>query len=304
MKILVTGALGFIGSNLTERLVKEGHEITALDNLHTGAESNIQTVKSKIKFVKGSAGEIKSMDEKFDVIFHQGTYSSTPMYRQNPHLVASVIDDWISILEYAKKNGTRIVWASTSSVYNGQEPPHREDMDVKITDFYTEARYAMERLAELYYKLYEVQSVGLRYFSVYGPHERSKGKYANLISQFLWDAQKNEQPVVYGDGTQTRDFTYVDDIVEANMLAMKSPTRFGIYNVGTGSAVTINEMIVLLGKKLGKEIKPRYVKNEIKNNVQHTLADTTKAKKELGFQAVVGLSDGIQRLIDIKKGQK
>jgi len=296
-RILVTGAAGFIGSNITERLVRDGHDVTALDNLHTGSESNVESVKGKIKFVKGKAGDIGSLKERFDVVFHNGTYSSTPMYKENPHLVAQIMDDWISILEYAKANGTRIVWASTSSVYNGQEPPHRENMDVKITDFYTEARYAMERMAELYYKLYGVQSIGLRYFSVYGPHEKSKGKYANLISQFLWAMQKGEQPVVYGDGSQTRDFTYVDDIVEANILAMISKMKFGIYNVGTGKSITINDMIILLGKKLGKDIKPKYIENKIQNYVQYTLADTSKAEKELGFKAKISLEQGIEKLI-------
>jgi len=219
------------------------------------------------------------------------------MYKSDPHLVARAIDDWISILEYAKANKARIVWAATSSVYCGQAPLHREDMDVKVTDFYTEARYEMERLAELYHMLYGVQSIGLRYFSVYGPHERSKKNYANLITQFLWDMQKGAQPVVFGDGKQTRDFTYVVDVVEANMLAMKSPVKFGIYNVGTGKSITINEMIAMLGRKLGKDMKPRYVENKIKNYVQDTLADTRKAEKDLGFKAKVGLEQGIEKII-------
>jgi len=300
MKFLVTGALGFIGSNLTERLVKEGHEVTALDNLHTGSESNIDSINERVRFVKGNACEIEKMDEKFDGIFHQGVYSSSPMYKQNPHLVADAINDWISILEYAKKNKVRVIWAATSSVYNGHSPPHTEDLEVKITDFYTEARYEMERLAELYHKLFSVQVIGLRYFSVYGPNEKSKGNYANLISQFLWAMQKDEAPVIYGDGSQTRDFTYVDDIVEANMLAMnKSDLSFGIYNAGTGKSITINEMVTLLNKKLGKNIKSEYIENKIKNYVKDTLADTTKAEKELGFKAKVDLEQGIEKLIEL-----
>ena len=297
MKVLVTGALGFIGSNIVERLVKDGHTVTALDNMHTGSEENVASVRNKIKIVKANSGELAKIGEKYEIIIHEGTPSSSPMYKSDPHLVARAIDDWISILEYAKANKARIVWAATSSVYCGQAPLHREDMDVKVTDFYTEARYEMERLAELYHMLYGVQSIGLRYFSVYGPHERSKKNYANLITQFLWDMQKGEQPVVFGDGKQTRDFTYVDDVVEANMLAMKSQVKFGIYNVGTGSSITINEMIAMLGRKLGKDIKPRYVENKIKNYVQDTLADTGKAEKDLGFKAKVGLEQGIEKII-------
>jgi UDP-glucose 4-epimerase len=296
MRILVTGALGFIGSNIVEQLVREGHEVVALDNQHTGNEQNIQEVKEKVTLVEGNAGDIKNMEEKFDVIFHQGIYSSSPMYQENPHLVSSVIEDWISILEYAKKNKTKVVWASTSSVYSSQEPPHHEDMEVKITGFYSEARYAMERLSKLYSN--DVSVIGLRYFSVYGPHEKSKGKYANLISQFLWALQKDETPVVYGDGSQTRDFTYVDDVVAANALAMKRDLKFGIFNVGTGKSITINEMIDLLNKKLGKDIKPKYIENPITNYVQHTLADTTKAEKELGFKAKISLEQGIDKLIE------
>jgi UDP-glucose 4-epimerase len=298
MKILVTGALGFIGSNIVERLVNEGHQITALDNLHTGSEQNIEQIKDKVRFINGGAGDIKDMEEKFDVIFHQGIYSSSPMYKENPHLTATVIDEFISVLEYAKKNRSKVVWAATSSVYNGQEPPHREDMDVKISDFYTEARYEMERLAELYNKLFDVQVIGLRYFSVYGPHEKSKGKYANLISQFLWDLQNDKAPVVFGDGSQTRDFTYVDDVVEANLLAMDSELKFGVFNVGTGRSITINEMITMLNQKLGKDIEPELVANPIKNYVQDTLADTSKAEAQLHFKAKIALEHGIEKLID------
>lgn len=296
MKILVTGGLGFIGSNIAERLVSEGHEVTILDNKHTGSEKNIEKIRGKVKVIAGRGREISKIKEKFDVIFHEGVYSSTPMYRKNPYLTAEVIEDFIAILEYAKEHKTRLVWASSSSVYNGVKPPQREDATISVTDFYTEARLAMERLAELYYKLYGVKSIALRYFSVYGPHEESKGQYANLISQFLWAARKGEAPVVYGDGSQTRDFTYVDDVVEANMLAMKSSLEFGIFNVGGGKNVTINEMIKLLGKVLGKEIKPKYIENPIKNYVEYTLADTTKAEKMLGFKSKVGLEEGIRRL--------
>lgn len=296
MKILVTGALGFIGSNITERLVKEGHEVTALDNLHTGSEENISSVKNKIKIIKTGAGDIAKLDECFDAVLHQGIYSSSPMYKENPHLTAKAIDEWISILEYARKNNTKLVFASSSSLYNGNNPPHKEDMPILVKDYYTEARYAMERLAKLYSDLYGVQSVGLRYFSAYGPHEKSKGKYANLITQFLWEMKAGRQPVILGDGKQTRDFVYVDDVVEANMLALNYK-KHDIFNVGTGKSVTLTDMNALLAKQLGKDIKPKYEPNRIKNYVQHTLADTNKAASLLGFRANVSLEEGIGRLI-------
>lgn len=297
MRVLVTGGLGFIGSNLVKRLVSEGHGVAVIDNKNTGSEENLGGVKGRVKITIGRSKEVSKMGEKFDVIFHQGIYSSAPMYKNNPYLEAEVVEDFIAILEYAKKHGTKVVWASSSSLYNGVSAPQREDAKILVSDFYTEARYAMERLAELYHKLYGVKVIGLRYFSVYGPNEKSKKQYANLISQFMWAAEKGENPVVYGDGSQTRDFTYVDDVVEANMLAMEGRIDFGVYNVGTGKSVTIREMIGILGKTMGKEIKAEYVENPIKNYVQHTLASTSKAEKELNFKAKTSLEEGIRKLL-------
>jgi len=297
MKVLVTGGLGFIGSNIVERLVADGHEVTILDNLNTGNEANVASIKDKVEIVKSDAGKIGEMGKDFDVILHQGIYSSSPMYKDNRHLTSTVIDEMISVLEYARENGSRIVFASSSSLYNQNDPPHHEDMAIKVTDFYTEGRYGMERLAELYHKLYGVRCIALRYFSVYGPHEKYKGKYANLITQFLWAMKKDEKIVVFGDGNQTRDFIYVDDVVEANILAMNSQLDYGVFNVGTGNSVSINEMIGMLGKKLGKEPQVEYVENTIKNYVMHTRADLSHVAAKLGFEPKFGLSKGMDALV-------
>jgi len=296
MKILVTGGLGFIGSNICERLVKDGHEVIALDNMHTGNEANIAKIKGELRFIKAEAGDVGKFEEKFDAIIHEGIYSSSPMYRKDSQLVSRAIGQWISVLEYAKKNGCKLVYASSSSMYNGNKPPYREDMQIKVTDLYTEARYAMERLAELYNDFYGVKSIGLRYFSVYGPHEESKKDFANLITQFLWKMKKGERPLILGDGKQSRDFIYVDDVVEANMLALASD-KHGVYNVGTGRAVNLNEVVAMLNSKLGTKIEPMREPNKIKNYVAHTLADTRSAKSDLGFQAKISLEDGVQRII-------
>ncbi|VVB98112.1 ADP-L-glycero-D-manno-heptose-6-epimerase [uncultured archaeon] len=300
MDILVTGGAGFIGSNLAAALAKAGHRVTVLDNFHSGSEQNLAGLS--VKLVKGGAGDLDKLDVgKPEVIFHQGVYSSSPMYKENPRLVAKAIDDFIVLLEFAKKCNAQVVFASTSSMYNGITPPHKEDIIPKVTDFYTEARIAMERMAELYHRLYGMKIIGLRYFSVYGPHEEAKGKYANLISQFLWAMKKGEAPVIYGDGTQTRDFTYVEDVVRANILAMESKSGFGMYNVGTGRTYTLNQLVEILNAQLGTSIRPAYIENKIKNYVQATLADTAKAKKELGFEAKVSLEEGIGKLIALYK---
>jgi len=297
VNILITGGAGFIGSNIAVKLVTEGNNVTVADNFHSGSVSNLQAIKDKIKILNCESGACEKFTDNYDVIFHKGVYSSTPMYKENPLRVGMVINDFINILEFARKQETRIVWASTSSLYNDLRPPHKENMRIKVTDFYTEARFAMERLAELYNKLYGVRSMALRYFSVYGPGETAKKTYANLISQFFWAIRDNESPVIYGNGKQTRDFTYIDDVIDANMLAMKSSIKFGIYNVGTGVETSINNMVHLLNKKMHKNLKPKYVENKISNYVFRIRADTAKAEKELGFKAKVDLEQGIERLI-------
>jgi len=299
MDVLVTGGAGFIGSNIVERLVRDGYKVSVIDNLHTGNKQNLKDVMNSINFRKGNAGELGIFNKRFDIIFHQGIYSSSPMYKENPLLVADALQDFTKIMEYAKKHSSKVVFASSSSVYNGLKPPHREDMQLLVTDYYTEGRIAMERLAELYNKLYGVKVIALRYFSVYGPHEEFKKQYANLITQFLWAMQKDQPLVVYGDGSQKRDFVYVEDVVEANIKAASTIDKigFGIYNVGTGKNYSINEMINILQKELGKQAKVSYVENKIKNYVQETLADTKKAETELGFKTTINLGEGIKNLL-------
>ena len=299
MKFLVTGGAGFIGSNLVEELVKT-NEVIVVDNLHTGSLKNLKEFKNKIKFINKSCGEITSEEiGEIDGIFHLGIPSSSPMYKEDRSLVGKAINDFLNILELARRENCKIVFASSSSIYNGNPVPWKEDMDIKVTDFYTEARYAMERLADLYHQLHSVEWIGLRFFSVYGPKERYKGKYANLVSQFLWAMKKNETPVIYGDGEQRRDFIYVKDVVNACVLAMNSD-KIGIFNVGTGKDYSLNELIDILNDTLEKNIEPKYVENPIKNYVQNTKANTEKAKKELGFEYKYSLKEGIEKLISEK----
>jgi len=295
LEILVTGGCGFIGSNLVERLVKDGYSVTVFDNLHSGNLKNIEGLE--VKFFNEPYSRLDELVPKVDVIFHLGIPSSSPMYKRNPRLVGEAINDAIEIFEYARKKRCKVVYASSSSIYNGNRIPYREDMPVYVTDYYTECRYAIERLAKLYSILHGVKNVGLRFFSVYGPKERYKGRYANIISQFLWSIQKDEPPVIFGDGTQTRDFTYVSDVVEALILAWKKDFECEIFNVGTGTAYSFNQIVEFLNRLLGKNVKPVYKPNPIKNYVYHTLADTTKAEKLLGFKAKVTLEEGLRKII-------
>jgi UDP-glucose 4-epimerase len=295
LRFVVTGGCGFIGSNLLERLVHDGHDVAVFDNLSSGSLKNIEGLN--VKFFNEPYVKIGSLFPNADAVFHLGMPSSSPMYKRDPSLVGRTVNDAIAIFEYAKLNNCKVVYASTSSIYNGNRVPYREDMPVMVTDYYTECRYAIERLAKLYNVLHGVKSVGLRLFSVYGPKERFKGEYANIVSQFLWLIQKDQPPIIFGDGNQTRDFIHVSDVVEAFMLAMEKEFECEIFNVGTGVAHSFNDVVKLINKYLGKNIEPIYKPNPIKNYVYYTLADTTKAEKILGFKAKITLEEGIRKLI-------
>ncbi|MEA1936814.1 MAG: GDP-mannose 4,6-dehydratase [Patescibacteria group bacterium] len=299
MKYLITGGAGFIGSNMAEDLIKEGHEIIVVDNLSTGDTKNLAEIKDKIKFIEAPCMDVLELDnlKNLDGIYHYGVPSTTKLYRDNRLLVGEAVNEFTKILELARRENCKLIYASSSSVYNGNKPPFREDMPVLIKDFYTEARYLMERMAKLYYDFYGVKSIGFRFFSVYGPHEEAKTTFANLVSQFLWDLKANRQPLLYGDGSQTRDFTFVGDINNGFRLGMKSDLEYDVFNLGTGRCYSLNELVDLLNEILGTDIKPTYQENPLQNYVQETLADISKAKEKLGFEAKVVLREGIGRIV-------
>lgn len=297
LKYVVTGGCGFIGSNLVEALVHDGHRVIVIDNLHSGSLSNLKGLD--VEWHADSCRALGRYVKDSDGIFHLGMPSSSPMYKENPKLVGETINDAVEIFEFARKKGVKIVYASTSSIYNGNPTPFREDMPIHVTDYYTECRYAIERLAKLYHILHGVSSIGLRLFSVYGSKEKHKGKHANIISQFLWCILKDESPIIYGDGSQTRDFIHVNDVVKAFLLAMEKDFECEIFNVGTGKSYSFNQVVQIINEQLGKNVKPIYKPNPIPNYVYHTLADTAKAEKMLGFKAKIPLEEGIRTIREV-----
>jgi len=294
-RVLITGGAGFVGSNLVGELVGQ-NKVLVLDNMHTGVVTNIDQYLDRIELRTLDTEDIFQVDFVPDVIFHLGMYSSTPMYKENRNLVHKVVDGTIQVLEFAKRHGAKVVLASSSSIYNGHPVPQHEDMVPKVTDFYTEARLYAERLTELYTKMFSLQAVCLRFFSVYGPGERSKGRYANLVSQFMWDIEEGRNPVIYGDGTQTRDFVYVKDVVRACVLGAESD-KDGIFNVGTGKSHTINDMLERVMAHVGKRLEPVHVDVPVSNYVMFTQADTKKAKQQLGFTAKFTLDEGLSQML-------
>jgi UDP-glucose 4-epimerase len=293
-KIIVTGGAGFIGTNLVRRLATN-NEVIVIDNMHTGSDKNIKDLvdAGKVELLHEDVKNINKLERKVDLIFHMGFYSASPMYRNNPMLVSEVVGGMTALLEYCKNNNVNMVFSSTSSIYNEVKPPHKEDIIPGVTDFYTEARIYSERMAELYNKLFGVNVAAMRFFSVYGKYEKSKGEYANLVTQFLWNIKDGKKPVIYGNGEQRRDFVYVEDLIDALLLASKVK-GFEVFNVGYGKNYSLNEMLSMLNKYLGTKAEPEYITMPVKNYVMETLADTSKAEKVLGFKAKTTLEEGIR----------
>jgi UDP-glucose 4-epimerase len=293
----LSGACGFIGSNLLSELAKK-RQVFIYDNLSTGHLENIIDIKTNYNtnsMVWDYHDALKKAGN-ISTIFHLGIPSSTSLYRNNRCLIGEAISDFIEVLEYCKENDTKLVWASSSSVYNGHNPPHYEGLTpIKNTDFYTEARYFMERLAFRYYDFYGVNSVGLRLFSVYGKNDWRKGQFANLITQYILSHQTGKAFEVYGDGRQTRDFTYVKDVVRAFLLAEKyKKDGAHIFNVGTGNETSVNDMMNLVDKLKNCIFKRKYIENPLKNYVDRTCAATDLSKTFLKFKAEYSLKDGLK----------
>jgi len=305
MKVVVTGGAGFIGSNIVLRLVELGHEVTVLDNFSLGIEKNISSVRKQINIIKGDLLNEKLVRNAFkgaDIVFNEAAASSSPMFFKNLKEAVSVnVEGFINVLNAARDNGVKkMIYASTSVVYGNRNQPLSEEMPLQPSNFYAASKLMNEHLARIFGQEYGLETVGFRYMSVYGPNEESKGIYANLVSQFLWAMRKNEQPVIYGDGKQTRDFIYVKDVVEANILAMESKKKMmgEIFNIGTGRCWSLNELIGILNKFLKKSIKPKYIEMPIKNYMASQLSDNKKINSVLGFKPKYMLEDGIKDMIN------
>ena len=303
MKILVTGGLGFIGSNLAKALVKKGHKVSVIDNLLLGKPENVSFVKDKIQVIIGDVNKKEDLEKagKPEIIFHMAASSSSPMFQEDlKGCYRNNIEGFINILEFARDSGTKkVIYASTSSIYGNNPTPLREDDKVIPPNYYSVTKLDTEYTAHIFAKANNLECLGFRFMSVYGPGEKSKGKFANLASQFLWEMMAGRQPILYGDGTQRRDFTHVDDIVQANILAMETNKKFEstIFNIGESKDYSLLELVEIINKVLGTDIKPSFIPNPIKGTYIYTqLGDLTKIKKELGYEPQVSLEDGIRRL--------
>lgn len=304
-RALVTGGAGFIGCNTARHLLKHGWQVAAVDNLSLGRPENLP---EEVKLHVGGLEEPETWEKipAADVVIHLGGASSAPMFAENlAGCYRNNVEGFIRVLEWSRAVGaTRVVYASTSSVYGNVTPPLREDGPLDIPNFYAVSKYCMEQIARMYHLQYGLDVVGFRFMSVYGPREEHKGRFANLVSQFIWNVERGESPVIYGDGSQTRDFTNVWDIAEAIRLSLEHPQSLGheIFNVGTSEPTSINHLIEVLRELMPQPVTPQYIENPVKTGyVQSQQASLEHVERVLGFRPSVTLRDGIREILELRK---
>jgi nucleoside-diphosphate-sugar epimerase len=301
---LVTGGAGFIGSHLAEALVLRGHRVTVVDNLSTGSLRNLESVAPKVTFIEGDLADpvvCRSVTRGVDYILHQAAIPSVPRSIENP--VASHranVDGTLHLLAAAAEAGVRrLVFAGSSSVYGDQpELPKREDMPSRPLSPYALQKLVGEQYCRLFTALYGLETVTLRYFNVFGPRQSPNSAYSGVISLFARSLLEGRQPVIYGDGGQTRDFTYVSNVVDAVLRACDAGDVAGqVVNVATGSRVSLNDLLAMMNRLLGTSIAARYEAART-GDIRDSEADITRARAVLGYEPQVLLEEGLRRTLD------
>lgn len=306
-KFLITGGAGFIGSNLCEALLKRGHFVRCLDDLSTGKAENIQPFleNPNFEFIKG---DIRDLDtcmnacKNIDYVSHQAAWGSVPRSIEMPLVYEEInIKGTLNMLEAARQNNVKkFVYASSSSVYGDETTlPKREGREGNLLSPYALTKKTNEEYAALYTKLYGLETIGFRYFNVFGRRQDPDGAYAAVIPKFVKNLLENEAPTINGDGTQSRDFTYIENVIEANLKGMQAPREAAgeAFNIAYGGQVNLNELYQKLCELLGKKIEPVYGP-ERAGDIKHSNADIGKAKKLLRYAPRYSFEQGIELTIE------
>ena len=296
----MTGGAGFIGSNLSRELAKE-NQVTIIDDLSTGYIENIQDLINKdiIKFVEGSIIDIDVLQKIFnnvDYVFHEAAVVSVPLSIKDPIITNNVnINGTLSVLKAAMDNNVKkVVYASSCAVYGDPSRlPIKEDFSLDPLSPYALSKLACEYYCKIFNEVYNLPTVSLRYFNVYGPYQDPKSEYAAVIPIFINRCIKGESLVIYGDGGQTRDFVFVDDIVQANILAAESKV-VGNFNIGGGNHISINDLAKIIMSLSKKDLKIIY-QSPRSGEIMHSFADISKAREKLGFKPKFDLREGLEK---------
>lgn len=309
MIYLVTGGAGFIGSNITKELLKRGETVRILDNFSTGRRTNLDEFKEnpQLKIIEGdlrSFHVVRQAVKGVDYVLHQGALPSVPRSINDPITSNDVnILGTLNILEAAKEFGVkRVVFASSSSVY-GNNPilPKDENMPVAPLSPYAVTKYASERYCQVFWQIYGLETVSLRYFNVFGPNQDPTSQYSAVIPKFIRLIMNDRQPVIFGDGMQSRDFTFVQNNVIANLLACTASDIAGeVFNIACGKQYTLVDLVKVINEILGKNIEPVF-QSERAGDVRHSLADIKKAESKLGYKVEVDFYKGLEQTIEYYK---
>ena len=304
---LVTGGAGFIGSHVVERLLRDGGRVRILDNFSTGSLRFLPFARdygAALEIVEGDICDLPTVERVAagaQVIFHQAAMRSVPRSVKDPlGANANNVTGTLTVLEAARRLGIRrMVYASSSSVY-GDRPdlPKREDQPTAPISPYAVSKVAGEQYAAVWHRLFGVETVGLRYFNVFGPRQDPASEYAAVIPRFILWGLDGASLEIHGDGGQSRDFTYIDNVVEANLLAATAPEAAGeVFNVGCGARVSLLDIVGMLEKSLGRPLA-RHHRPVREGDVRHTLADVSKAKRLLGYTPLVDFDEGLRRTVE------
>ena len=304
---LVTGAAGFIGSNLVEALLKLGYKVRGLDNFSTGNIDNIKSFMDNpnFEFIEGDIRNFNTCAEVcqgIDYVLHQAAWGSVPRSVEMPLLYEEInIKGTLNMMEAARQNNVKkFVYASSSSVY-GDEPtlPKKEGIEGNVLSPYALTKKTNEKYGKLYAQLYGLDTYGLRYFNVFGKRQDPNGAYAAVIPKFIKQLLNNERPTIHGDGKQSRDFTYIENVIEANLKACKAPREIAgqAFNIAYGARVYLIDLYYYLCKELDKNIDPIFGPKRPGDTI-HSHADISKARKLLGYNPDWSFEDGIKEAIE------
>ena len=308
---LITGIAGFIGSSIARALLERGEQVRGIDNLATGKRENIKEIADRIDFREADLLDLDAMKEAchgVECVYHQAAIPSVPKSVLDPlGSNQANVDGTVNILIAARDAKVRrVVYAASSSAY-GDTPtlPKREDMTPNPISPYAVAKLASEYYMVSFFRCYGLETVSLRYFNIFGPRQDPTSPYSGVLAKFITQMLRGERPTIFGDGSQSRDFTYIDNAVSANLLAAQAPTAKvagRVFNVATGTRVDLNQTFELLKKMTGYSGNVKYAA-ERGGDIKHSLADITLATKALGYEPKVNFEEGLQRTVEWYRGQ-
>ncbi len=310
-KVLVTGGAGFIGSNLAEELIRQGARVTIIDNLVTGFRENLEEIDGDFDFIEGDINDDAALSKAIDgceIVFHEAALPSVPRSVDDPaETHEACVNGTLKLLIKSKDVGVRrVIYAASSSAY-GDQPvlPKVETMRPDPLSPYAVAKITGEFYCRSFNSVYGLETMSLRYFNVFGPRQNPASMYSGVISRFVDALMSDTKPVIYGDGEHSRDFTYIDNVVDANIKAMNAAQGIGeTLNVANGDRITLNELLSVLKKITGKEDVQADHQEPRKGDVRDSQADNTRAVEWLGYEQKVGLEEGLRRTIEWWKGSR